>query len=244
MSGATASTKRMMGAHPERFGVLLTPSNGNREWWGADTVWACDNDWFRDLPEVERRANFLRMLAKVIRCRTAPAWVSCPDAVGDAAETLRRFAIWGPLLAELGLPAALVGQDGLTSEQVPWDRIACLFVGGSTAWKESPAAFALTSEAHRRGKLVHFGRVNTERRIALIARAMRDGLAWCDTFDGTGFSAFGDKRMPKAVKWVGRALAPSLLDQLEGVGTFGTEAECVQWCQARNEEARANANDD
>lgn len=206
MSGCTTTTKRMMADRPDRFGVLLTPSNGNREWWDGSVMWACDNDYFRDIPEPEKRANFLRMLAKVIRCRTRPAWVSLPDAVGDAGETLRRFTVWQPLVAELGLPAALVSQDGLRTEQVPWDSLACLFVGGSTQWKCSDESMALTLEAHARGKLVHFGRVNTQRRITFIARQMRDGLAWCDTFDGTGFSAYGDKRMPKAVEWVDRAM--------------------------------------
>jgi hypothetical protein len=49
--------------------------------------------------------------------------------------------------------------------------------------------------------------VNTLRRIVYIARRMRDGAAWCDTIDGTGFSAYGDKRIPKAVEWIDRALA-------------------------------------
>jgi hypothetical protein len=199
----------------DRFGVLLTPSNGNREWWDESVTWACDNDWFRDLPEPERRANYLRMLGKVIRFRTRPEWVTLPDAVGDAAETLRRFEAWQPVLAELGLRAALVGQDGLLAEQVPWDRFACFFVGGSTEWKESDAAFALTLEAHRRGKLVHFGRVNTQRRIELIAGHMRHGTGWCDTYDGTGFSAYGDKRMGKAVKWTDKALSSGLFDTQE-----------------------------
>ena len=36
---------------------------------------------------------------------------------------------------------------------------------------------------------------------------MRDGRLWCDTFDGTGFSAFGDKRIPKAIEWIDRAMS-------------------------------------
>lgn len=202
----------MLARRPDRFGVLLTPSNGNREWWDGSVTFACDNDWFRDIAEAEKRANFLRMLAKVLRHKRPPAWVSCPDCVGDSVETLRRFGVWQPLLAELDLPVALVSQDGLRSEQVPWDRIACLFVGGSTEWKLSPESFALTLESHQRGKLVHFGRVNTELRINTIAGRMREGGAWCDTFDGTGFSAYGDKRMPKAVKWIDKAMATGLFE--------------------------------
>lgn len=203
VSGCTKTTKRMIGEHPDRLGILLTPSNGNREWWGESEVWACDNDCFNGL----NAPAYLRMLAKVAGFKTRPAWVSCPDVVGDAAETLRRFAVWQPLLSEMGLSAAFVGQDGLTPAVVPWDRLSCFFVGGSTEWKLSDAAAALSLEAHERGKLVHFGRVNTLRRIEYIARRARDGQAWCDSFDGTGFSAFGDKRIPAGIRWVDESMA-------------------------------------
>jgi hypothetical protein len=213
VSGCTRTTKVMLGRRPDRFGVLLTPGNGNREWWDETVTLGVDNEWFRDMPEAEKRANFLRLLAKLQRHKHPPAWVSAPDCVGDAAETLRRFGAWEPLLRELGLSVALVSQDGLRPEQVPWDRIACLFVGGSTEWKLCDASLALTLEARGRGKLVHFGRVNTDLRITFIASRMKEGLCWCDTFDGTGFSAFGDKRMPKAVRWTDRALAAGLFDE-------------------------------
>lgn len=192
-----------MAERPDRLGVLLTPSNGNRCWWDAGTVWACDNDCFGGLDA----PAFLRMLAKVAGIPHRPAWVSCPDVVGDAAETLRRFAAWQSLLAELGLPAAFVGQDGLRVEDVPWDQMACFFVGGSTAWKVGDEAAAITLEAHARGKLVHYGRVNTLRRITWLGRGMRDGRLWCDTFDGTGFSAYGDKRIPSGIRWIDAAVS-------------------------------------
>lgn len=193
-----------MRTRPDRLGVLLTPSNGNREWWAdrPEVVWACDNDCFRGLDA----PAYLRMLARVLTFKTRPAWVSCPDVVGNATETLRRFEAWEPLLRELGLPAALVGQDGLTPDVVPWDRIACLFVGGTTAWKLGDDAFTLCVEAKRRGKLVHLGRVNTLRRITYFTRRARDAGITPDSFDGTGFSAYGDKRIPLAVRWVDRSL--------------------------------------
>lgn len=202
VSGCTKTTKRMIGDRPDRLGVLLTPSNGNREWWGAGCVWACDNDCFGGLDA----PAYLRLLARVVGFRTRPSWVSCPDAVGNAAETMRRFSAWEPILAELGLPVAFVGQDGLRAGDVPWDRIACFFVGGSTQWKVGDDAAAMTLEAHARGKLVHYGRVNTLRRITWLGRGMRDGRLWCDTLDGTGFSAYGDKRIPCGIRWIDAAL--------------------------------------
>lgn len=203
VSGCTSSTKRLHAERPDRLGVLLTPSNGNREWWGEDMAWACDNDCFNGL----NVPAYLRMLAKVATFKSRPAWVSCPDVVGDAVETLRRFNLWQPMLAELGMATAFVGQDGLRLGDIPWDRLTCFFVGGSTEWKLSDEAGRFTREAHDRGKLVHYGRVNTMRRIVWIGRGMRDGRLWCDTIDGTGFSAFGDKRIPAGVRWIDGALA-------------------------------------
>lgn len=166
-------------------------------------AWACDNDCFRGLDA----PAYLRMLAKVSAFRSRPAWVSCPDVVCDPKETRRRFEAWHPVLAELGLKAAFVGQDGVRAADVPWERVACFFVGGSTDWKLGNEAAALSLEAHERGKLVHYGRVNTLRRIMWLGRGMRDGLLWCDTFDGTGFSAYGDKRIPAGVRWIDAAMS-------------------------------------
>lgn len=213
VSGCTSSTKRLMAVRPDRLGVLLTPSNGNREWWGAGCVWACDNDCFRGLDG----PAYLRMVARVLRFRTRPAWVACPDVVAGADETRRRFGVWRPLLAELGLSAAYVAQDGETAAGVPWGEASALFIGGSTAWKESVAAARLAAEAHARGLSVHWGRVNTLRRLSLIARDMLAGGGWCDTFDGTGFSAYGDKRIPLAIRWIDRVLADRQPDLFSAV---------------------------
>lgn len=198
-----------MGERPDRFGVLLTPANGNAEWWGAETVWACDNDCFGGL----KPAPFLRMLAKVLAFRSRPVFVACPDVVGDAAGTWANYFAWMPVLRSLGLPVALVLQDGVESlrHRGPLPRafaseLAAVFVGGSTEWKLSDHAARLTLDAHEAGLHVHWGRVNTMRRIEYIARRCRDGEAWCDTIDGTGFSRYGDKRMPAFVRWADRAL--------------------------------------
>lgn len=202
VSGCTVSMRRFLPQWPDRLGVLLTPANGNREWWDSEMVWACDNDCFKRLDA----PAYLRLLARVVKFQSRPAWVACPDVVGNAAETVRRFGVWQPLLAELGLPVAFVGQDGLRAEQVPWERIAAFFVGGSTAWKLSDDALALTRAAHERGKLCHFGRVNSARRILWVARAMRDGRGWCDTIDGGSASRWGDVNIPKLMRWMGEAI--------------------------------------
>lgn len=177
----------------------MTPRSGNRIGWAAEVgaVWAADNDCFGGL-HLGRWERFLR---KVEASPTPPLWVACPDKLGDAVGTLAMFDTWEPVLRDMGVPVAFVGQDGLTAEAVPWDRMACLFVGGSTAWKLGDAAAELCREAKARGKLVHAGRVNSLRRIRYFARL------GADTFDGSGWSSWGEARMPLAIRWVDAALA-------------------------------------
>lgn len=204
VSGCTDGAAAWMARRPDRLGVLMTPRAGNRIGW-ADRLgvpWAADNDCFQGL----HAPRFLRFLAKVVESGSRPLWVACPDVVADAAATWARYLVWSPVIRALGLPVAVVLQDG--AERIKyryplraeWPDLAAVFVGGSTAWKLSDAAAGLIREAKEAGKLVHVGRVNSRRRIEHFARI---GI---DTFDGTGFSAWGDKRIGLAVRWIDRAV--------------------------------------
>lgn len=185
VSGATLSGRRYLG-HP-RFGWLKTPANGNsvQTITEAGVPWACDNDCFVRL----NRPAYLRML-RVVAGQPGLLWVTAPDVVADADATLARFRIWRPTLDYYGLPIAFVAQDGQEDRPVPWDAIRCLFIGGSTAWKEGPHAAALMHEAHARGKWVHVGRVNTQRRYWWLSSLPVDSI------DGTCFSKWPDKFIP------------------------------------------------
>ena len=71
-----------------------------------------------------------------------------------------------------------------------------LFIGGTTTWKLGPAARRLVAEAKARGKHVHMGRVNSQRRYN-YARHIG-----CDSVDGT-YLAFGpDVNLPDVLSWV------------------------------------------
>ena len=121
-------------------------------------------------------------------------WLTVPDIVADADRTLDKFDEWMPRLENL--PLALAGQDGMEQKELPWDNIDCLFIGGSTYWKLSKAAADLASEAKHRGKWLHMGRVNSDRRL----RYAYD--LGCDSVDGTGYSQFSKLHLKKALHFM------------------------------------------
>lgn len=186
VSGATKTMRRLSG--DPRLGVLRTPRSGNSIAAIAASGMrvGAENGCFTGLP----RAAYVRQLGQLGQLGDRLIFVAAPDVVGDAAATLARFAFWAPALEYYGLPIAFVAQDGLTPDMVPWDQIACLFVGGSTTYKEGDAAAALMREAHARGKWVHVGRVNTLRRYWLLSSLPVDSI------DGLSFSAWSDTYIP------------------------------------------------
>lgn len=202
VSGCTETVREWHTRRPDRIGALLTPHTGNNPPVGMD--WAADNACFGGLDV----SAFLRFIAKLTESILKPLWVCCPDTVGDMSETLRQYSQWSPMLREIGLPVALVLQDGAellkNRARLPWifrNEIAAVFVGGSTDWKISEEAENLTRQAKDCGLKVHVGRVNTEQRIRRIAR-----WGTVDTFDGSGFSRWGRERIPMAVRWIDSAL--------------------------------------
>ena len=191
VSGATATLRRLQG-HPS-LGVLITPmaSNAIAPVLVGRWTWACDNSAYSNFSP----ARFCRMLARVAG-KPGCLFVTAPDVVGDSKATLQRFNIWQPVLAELSLPVAYVGQDGAELLDLPWGRISALFIGGSTDWKESQSVRDLAQEARRRGKWVHVGRVNTRRRLEIAHRFGAHSV------DGTSFSRWPDDKIPRAIRWI------------------------------------------
>lgn len=173
------------------IGYIDTPAQGNRR--PAGVQWCADNGCFgKGYPGDEK---WLAWLAKNADDASTCLFATAPDVVGDAAATLARSVPFLPAIRALGYPAALVAQDGLEDLDVPWDEFDVLFIGGSTDWKLGPAARALVTEAKARGKWVHMGRVNSERRYR-IAHEMG-----CDSADGT-FLTFGPKiLLPRLLSW-------------------------------------------
>lgn len=176
---------------PAEVGEMCQPISGHDP--SGARSWAADTGCFVN-PAKFRLPAYLGWLA------TYPAtdclFATAPDVVGDAVATLATSLPVLRLIRDLGYPAALVAQDGLESLPVPWDDFDCLFVGGTTAWKLSEAAYALVAEAKARGKWAHMGRCNSLRRLRA---AMIGGY---DSADGT-FLAFGpDTNLPRVRQWL------------------------------------------
>lgn len=175
-----------------RLAMMTTPNDGRSP--ATYPIWCADNGCFgRAWVGPTRWFNWLsRHSAHAERSLFATA----PDVVGDAVATLARSVPWLAAIRRLGYPAALVGQDGLESLDVPWDLFDVLFVGGTTDWKLGEDAAALIGEAIERGKRVHMGRVNSGRRYR-YARSLG-----CHSVDGT-FLAFGpDQNLARLYAWI------------------------------------------
>lgn len=195
------------------IGVMLQPDSGYLRRATNYAYHAADNGCFAGKWTEDR---WIDWLAKVptVNCLFAVA----PDVYPDAKESLRRGLEWAPIIRSMGLPVAVVAQDGAERLDWPWDELDCLFLGGEkrspswTEWKLSVAAERLVRDARRAGKWVHMGRVNS---FVRLERAREMG---CHSADGT-FLRFPDANVPRLCGWLVRLdRCPTLpLRHLEGV---------------------------
>jgi len=180
-------------AHPNK-GRLLTP----RCWSSAALTveagipWAVDNDCFNGLD-----AKAFRRMVDGLTGLDGCLFANAPDVVGDHPATLALWEEWQPYLAASGLPPSFVLQNGSSIPTVPWNELDAVFIGGCTAWKLGHEAERIVAEAHRRGKWVHMGRVNTYRRITY---AQSIGV---HSVDGTKWARFRDRYMAEGIAAVG-----------------------------------------
>lgn len=175
------------------IGLMLQPGNGYLSLVQTFPYWAADNGCFSQ-GEAFSLDRFLVWLERVPRARCA--FAVAPDVLADAGATLARSLPILPRLRAMGFPAAYVAQNGAERMEMPWADFDVLFLGGTTEWKLSSHAAALTLAARERGKPVHMGRVNSLRRLE------RARLMGCASADGT-FLKFGPKKnLPRLLGWL------------------------------------------
>jgi hypothetical protein len=192
------AVKAMLDAH--EIGLLSQPKTHLPK---TGWIWAADNGCFG---KNWLESQWLNFLSKELP-RSGCLFAAVPDSVGDHFQTLSRWKQYHTKVRELRYPVAFVAQNGANIHNVPWDEMDCVFIGGDTEWKLSPAAYAIARHAKEIGKWVHVGRVNSLKRMRLWK-----GLG--DSVDGT-FIAFGPARNAARVKhWVDTLRSEQ---QLEGM---------------------------
>lgn len=176
------------------LGALLTPAMGNRcpvapVPWGADNAGWQNPDWFD-------ADAYLDWLAKRAPHQQTCLFATAPDVLGDAVATWERSRLLLPEIRALGYRAALVAQNGIDQSPLEWSTFDVLFIGGNDTFKQRDATHALIREAKRRGKWVHFGRVNSFRRLRSVH------LLGCDSADGTRIKYRPDYWLPIVRRWL------------------------------------------
>jgi hypothetical protein len=177
--------------HRGELGYIDTPAQGNKRPHGV--TFCLDNGAFSDRFDEDKWWRFLTTNA---HAADTCAFAVAPDVVGDAQATLDRSTPWLPKIRALGYPAAFVAQDGLEELTIPWDDFDCLFIGGTDDFKLGPHARTIAAEAKQRGKWVHMGRVNSQRRF-MYATAIG-----CDSVDGTYLTFGPHTNLPKLLAWL------------------------------------------
>lgn len=156
------------------------------------------------------------------------AFAVAPDVVGQAGPSLERSLPWLPQIRDLGLPAALVAQNGLTEQGTPWAEFDVLFIGGCVECPDhGPTLEAVKTGhgAHQRFFCpwceveIFDWKLGPDARC-LVAEAKGRGkrvhmgrvnsgerfryarLIGCDSVDGTILAKYPDKRLPDVLAWV------------------------------------------
>jgi hypothetical protein len=161
LTGASNQYVRAI-ARQAGIGLLVRPGNSYLTHVPHYAAWAADNGQYTTKPGARRptpngshgsrrpwppRAPRVACSPRRPTSSRSSRSTASPLVIGDAAATLERSRPWLARIRELGVPAALVAQDGVEALEIPWGEFDVLFLGGSTEWKVGPAAEALTLEA-------------------------------------------------------------------------------------------------
>jgi hypothetical protein len=178
-------------------GVMWTPAGGTRPTtWAWCPRYACDTGCYTQGERFDL-GRYLAWLGGLNGSRDRCLFATAPDVVGDWRATWARSRDVLPRIRELGIPAAVVAQDGMV-ELPPPDEWDVLFVGGTTDWKLSERAYRLVRQAKGLGKRAHMGRCNSWRRLNAAYQA------GYDTADGTCLAFNPPQYIPEISGWLDR----------------------------------------
>jgi len=193
LTGATMDFQGM----PDWIGHLCTPLSPKLFRTSQTTrPYAIDNGCYASKVSfnLEKYLSFVSKLMTV--ANRPPLFTAAPDIVGDYLGTWRLTEPVLPGLRSIGARPALVCQDGLTAESVPWDAIDALFIGGTTRWKMGHEVVKICQEAKLRRTWIHVGRVNNSERIRHCHELLR-----ADSIDGNA-AAMNPRRIWEQIGWM------------------------------------------
>jgi len=143
------------------------------------TPWVLDNGSYRDwkLLEPFDRGAWRGALIAAAQVDPLPEWTIAPDVPGDWGATL---SLSMRLLADIeeflpGVPVYWALQDGVRRENVPWEVLDGVFVGGTNSWKFKMGG-RIVEWAHDRGLPCHIGRVGTIAKVGWARRIGADSI--------------------------------------------------------------------
>lgn len=191
-------------------GVMLQPGNGyvNSVAEAGFRYWAADNGCFAQ-GEKFSLDKFYAWLTRVPR--EGLLFAVAPDVFGNHWATRDRSLPVLSDMRQMGLPVAFVAQNGAEMATIPWPALDTLFIGGTDPWKLGRHVAQLVREANGRGKWVHMGRVNSEKRLRYAA------MIGCDSVDGT-FLKYRNRQGDGALdllRWFRQQLLPFSLPKEE-----------------------------
>jgi hypothetical protein len=230
----TGPRYKAMLAHQEMFGKFASPRGHSKDVSLWDN-WALDNGAFAGFDQNAFFAYIKALLPRKAHCK----FVVVPDIPFQWEPTLVKFHDWHDSIRRLGFPVGIAVQDGATVQNVPWDDIDALFIGGSTEWKrqqwrqvdddlplfsgraytmERPTAIVdLINEAKCRGKWIHIGRsANTADQLWYAYKLGADSV------DGTGERFQPDVKF----KWIAKTMW-EIHEQRQNTSLLPTQGERV-----------------
>jgi len=164
-----------MSEYNDYFGLLNSPRGSMVSPLKNGVTWALDNNCFT------KNFNFkswIRALERYQIYQDTCLFVLAPDIVGDKDATLFLYKQYHTIIKEdFGYPVALAIQDGMTKDDIYWEDIDAIFIGGTTEYKFGNDAEQILKHALDNNIHTHVGRVNSRKRVLRF---------WfVDTVDGT-----------------------------------------------------------
>lgn len=176
-------------------GSNLPPAAGT---WAADNGCVASGPGGMPIPNPKWSADrWLAWLERHVDQADRCLFAVLPDVPLSHEGTVERSMQWAERVRDLGYRPAFAFQNGSEVDpDIPWDAFDVAFLGGDTAWKVGHRGHLIATRAVDRGKWVHMGRVNSERRLR------RAAVMGCSSADGT-FLRFGPRvNVPRLLRWL------------------------------------------